>query len=58
MNRKCKNCEHFRPCEDNPKRGKCVNPERNDEVMVHYFGSLKETDYCALYERKKKTVRL
>ena len=50
--KKCKNCKYFRPCENNAKRGKCVHPERKDDVLVHYFGSLKETDYCALFEAK------
>lgn len=52
--RKCKNCKYYSPREDQPKRGECTNPERNDKMMVHYFGSLKETDYCALHERKEK----
>ena len=56
MKQRCSNCKYFRPCEDNPKRGECVNPERNDDVMVHYFGSLKENDYCALYEGRSKAV--
>lgn len=51
---KCKNCKYFRPGKDTTNRGECTNPERNDKMMVHYFGSLKETDYCALHERKEK----
>lgn len=51
---KCKTCRYFVPCEDKPKRGECTHPDRNDNEMVHYFGSLKETDYCALHKRKGK----
>lgn len=51
---KCKNCKYFRPCKDNAKRGECTNPVRNDEIMVHYFGSLKETDYCAEYTNRER----
>lgn len=51
--KKCKNCKYFRPCEDKPRRGVCTHPDRTDNVLVHYFGSLKETDYCALHERKE-----
>ena len=54
--RKCKNCEYYRPCEDKVKRGVCVHPERNDSVLVYYFGSLKETSYCALFELADKTT--
>lgn len=50
--KKCKNCKYFRPSKE--KRGECVHPERKDNVLVHYFGSLKETDYCALHKRKGK----
>lgn len=52
--RKCKNCKYFSPYSDKPKRGKCTNPRRNDLKLVYYFGSHKETDYCALYARKEK----
>lgn len=51
--KKCKNCEYFRPSEDKPNRGVCTNPDRDDGKLVHYFGSLKETDYCALFEKRK-----
>ena len=51
---KCKTCRYFVHCEDKPKRGECTHPDRNDNEMVHYFGSLKETDYCALHKRKGK----
>ena len=43
---KCKNCKYFRQPVNTSGRGECTNPVRNDDVMVHYFGSLKETDYC------------
>lgn len=51
--KKCKNCKYFRPCEDKPNRGVCTNPNRHDRMLAQYFGSLKETDYCALHERKE-----
>lgn len=50
---KCKSCKYFRPCEDKSRRGVCTNPQRKDKVLVHYFGSLKETDYCALFDKKE-----
>ena len=52
--KRCTNCKHWCPLKDNPQRGTCNNPERNDKIMVHYFGSLKCTDYCALHEDKKE----
>lgn len=52
--RKCKNCKHYRPCKNKAKRGKCVHPERKDDKLVYHFGSLKETDYCALFEAVEK----
>lgn len=52
---KCKNCKYFRPGKDTTNRGECTNPTRNDEVMVHYFGSLKETDYCVEHTSEKQT---
>lgn len=53
--RKCKNCKHFRQ-PVNSHRGECTHPDRNDGKLVYYFGSLKETDYCALYEKPVITV--
>ena len=50
--KKCKNCNYFRPCKNRSKRGKCAHPERKDNKLVHYFGSLKETDYCALFDKR------
>ncbi len=47
---KCKNCKYFRQ-PVNTNRGKCTRPDRNDGKLVYYFGSLKETDYCALFEK-------
>lgn len=55
--KQCKNCKHFRPCEDNPRRGVCTNPDRDDGNLVYYFGSLKDTDYCALHDSKRKELR-
>lgn len=48
--RKCKNCKHYRPCENKAQRGECVHAMRKDKKLVYYFGSLKETDYCALFD--------
>ncbi len=52
--KKCKTCKHSRPCKDKPRRIVCTHPDRHDDVLAHYFGSLKETDYCALHEGKRK----
>lgn len=52
---KCKNCKYFRQ-PVNSHRGECTHPDRNDGKLVYYFGSLKETDYCALYEKPEITV--
>lgn len=49
---KCKNCKYYCPCKNKLKRGKCAHPERKDDKLVYYFGSLKETDFCALFETK------
>ena len=51
--KKCKQCEYWRPLENDPKKGVCTNPERNDKVMVHYFGSLKADDYCTKFSEWK-----
>lgn len=49
--RKCKKCKWFiHSCNTESQRGRCAHPERKDKVLVHYFGSLKETDYCTLFE--------
>ena len=52
--RRCKNCKYYRPCEKSNKRGKCIHPKRDDIRLVHYFGGLKETDYCTLYDGGSK----
>lgn len=54
--RKCRNCKHFRQ-PINSNRGVCSHPERNDGKLVYYFGSLKEKDYCALFDKPEITVQ-
>lgn len=49
--KKCKNCKHFRQPVNTSGRGICTNPDRKDGNLVYYFGSLKETDYCALFDK-------
>ena len=50
----CKNCEYWQPLENDPQRGVCSHPERNDKMLVYYFGSLKADDYCAKFSKKEK----
>lgn len=51
--KRCDNCKYWSPLKDNHKQGECIHPEREDKKLVHYFGSLKCTDYCALHDTKE-----
>ena len=55
---KCKDCEYFCPLENDPQKGTCSHPERNDKRFVYYFGSHKAGDYCTKWtDRETKTRR-
>ena len=49
----CKHCVYWDPCEDDPHRGVCTNPERDDTVCTYFYGTHKEDDFCTRFEERE-----
>lgn len=54
---KCEKCKYFCPLENEPQKGVCNHPERNDKVLVHYYGSHKANDYCVKFDPRETNTR-
>lgn len=50
----CKDCVHWRPFENNPEKGTCAHPERNDKKSVFYYGYLRADDCCTKLLKKEE----
>lgn len=46
---KCEKCRHFSPLKNDPQKGVCKHPERNDNIVVYYYGSHKASDFCTKF---------
>lgn len=53
----CKDCEFWQPFEDDPHKGICKHPERDDKKSVHYYGFIKASSYCAKISKKVGKVK-
>lgn len=50
---KCKDCEFWCKSENDPSKGICKHPERNDSKNSHYYyGFIKADDYCVKGSKK------
>lgn len=50
----CKDCEYWCPFEDDPQKGTCSHPERNDKKCVYYYGSIGADSYCTAISPKER----
>lgn len=50
----CKDCEYWCPFEDDPQKGRCSHPKRNDKKCVYYYGSIRADSYCTAISPKER----
>lgn len=49
----CKDCEYWKPFENDPEKGTCTHPERHDRRVVYHYNYIKASDYCTKISKKK-----
>ena len=52
----CEKCTYWKPFENNPGKGVCTHPERQDTNSIFYYGCIRAQDYCVKFLKRKEEI--